>query len=298
MEAEREFSRGVPLSEALRVSVVIPSLKPGASLLRLLRSLESQSFRYQQIVIVDQSNEQLAQDVLRRYQGHLVGFIEVVMSMPGLSRARNRGLRSLRDGWELVLVPDDDVWLAGDASTFLTTAVKDGVVAGSGRLRPEQVGSSSRIGFPDTGREITQRTIWRNSIEACYFFTPDFFTATGYYDETLGLGSATPWLSGEGTDLLLRGISRAQKVAYVPGYELIETTRPTLSAAENSARLRNYARGTGRVFARNYAVLPSMFLICRSLIKVVAQAPRGPQAISDNWNILIGRIEGLLGRVL
>lgn len=284
--------------EPVSVSVVIPSLRPSEGILRLVGSLELQRFEYLQIVVVDQSPGLESQKLLERYDGPLRSKIEVVASPPGLAKARNAGLRALRDGWDVVLLPDDDVWLDGDVSDSVTQAVREGAAAGSGRLLPEEVDGEHRIDFPDRQIDLTPRNVWRSSIEACYFLTPEFLRGVGSYDESLGLGADTPWQSGEGTDLLLRGLQQGHSVVYVPGYALVEATMPTLSAENSRRRLRNYARGTGRVFARNYSSRGRCTLLIRSLGRLILQVWLGRETFQDNWQILLGRAEGIIGKSL
>ncbi|WP_178997470.1 glycosyltransferase family 2 protein [Paenarthrobacter nitroguajacolicus] len=293
------MSAAAPTStELISASVVIPSLSPNAGLLRLLQSLELQRFTYSQIIIVDQSLGLKSRAVLENYEGSLRPKIQIIESEPGLAKARNAGLSALRDGWDVVLLPDDDVWLDGDVSESVTKAIRQGVSAGSGRLDPENGTDGLRIDFPDKQILLTQGNVWRSSIEACYFLTPHFLKSVGMYDESLGLGAKTPWQSGEGTDLLLRGLERGLTVVYLPGYKLVEATMPTLSAEKSRRRLRNYARGTGRVFARNYSLAGRCALLIRSAGRVVLQTRRGREAFRDNWQILVGRVEGITGKIL
>jgi len=288
----------MPKTSLMPVSVVIPSLNPNESLLRLIESLELQSFEYGQIIIVDQSPSLQSQLLIAGYSGRLREKIEVLQSTPGLAKSRNAGIGALRDGWEVVLVPDDDVRMDGDISESIRNAVREGSSAGSGRLCPENPNDRIRIDFPSSQVELTPRNVWRSSIEPCYFLTPGFIDKVGLYDESLGLGASSPWQSGEGTDLLLRGLKLGLSVAYVPGYALVEATRPPLSFAGNRRRLRKYARGTGRVFARNYSFIHQVLLIVRSLAKIVLQSTRGRKVFLENLEVLLGRFEGLTGSIL
>ncbi|MFJ6158856.1 glycosyltransferase family 2 protein [Pseudarthrobacter sp. NPDC092184] len=284
--------------ERFSVSIVIPSLEPNDSLLRLLTSLENQEMNFRQIVIVDQSDSLDAVGILNGYRGSLRDHVQVVSSKPGLSKARNAGLLALEPGWDVVLLPDDDVWMAPGIGRAIEIALRNGNTAGSGRLRPEDPSKGTRIAFPDEEKQITARNVWRTSIEACYFLTPSFLSDVGLYDETLGLGAKSPWQSGEGTDLLLRGLAAGHKISFVPDYELIEGDSPTLVQLHNNTRLRKYARGTGRVFAQNYSKWSCAKLIFRSLARLVVQSPQGADAIKRNSQILLGRLEGLLGRAI
>lgn len=292
------FAEPISRPARISVSVVIPSLRPDASLLRLVESLEVQKFNYIQIVIVDQSVGLKSRDVLKDYNGILRSRIQIIESSPGLAKARNAGLKALNDGWEVALLPDDDVWLDGDVSEPLTKAIHAGITAGSGRLQPEDVNARLRINFPDRQTDLTPRNVWRSTIEACYFLTPQFLDRVGAYDESLGLGADTPWQSGEGTDLLLRGLERGLAVVYLPGYQLIEASMPTLTADNNRLRLRKYARGTGRVFARNYSLGGRIALLLRSVGRIILHARRGREQFLENWQILLGRFEGITGRLL
>lgn len=281
---------------AAKVAVVIPSLYPGESLLRLLESLEEQSHHPHKVVIVDQSESLASRDLLRDYRGSLKELVEIIASEPGLSKARNVGLLSLGSDWDIALLPDDDVWFETDVIPAVVAAVEAGASAGSGRLYAEGVAGPSRLRFPDDGQTITPKNVWRTSIEACYFITPNFLDSVGLYSESLGLGAKSPWQSGEGTDLLLRGMRQRLPINYVPEYILFEAPSDPPTLEERRRRLRLYGRGTGRVYARNYSRMTCSLLLVKSMARVVLQTPRGMSTTLDNWEVLRGRIEGVVGR--
>lgn len=280
--------------DAMQFSVVIPSLEPGAALSRLMHSLVPHSGLINEIIIVDQSTANSFESCVK-VPPELESKISVLKASPGLSKARNIGLGSLSPGsWDVVLIPDDDVVLGRSSLVPIMKAIRRGVQVGSGRLA--SAAGESRIDFPDSDIQIDRGNVWSSSIEACFFMTPDALRTVGGYDESLGLGAETPWQSGEGTDLLLRALDAGLDVEFVSKYVLFDPDTPPLDQAQLRARHRKYARGTGRVYRTRYGYRSMVKLIARSVLRILHSIVTDPRNCLISFEILIGRLEGMLGR--
>lgn len=280
-----------------QICVITPSLKPGENLESLLDSLVESHDLISEIIIVDQSPENLAKRIAENFIDRSGILVRTITSSPGLSHARNMGLKSISKVCDVIILPDDDVTVSrASLSAVLNEVVAKGTDAGSGILLsgPDR---KRRINFPNTACDITMKNVWHTSIEAGYFFRPCVFETIGYYDESLGLGAPTPWQSGEGTDLLLRVIKSGKKVRFSPDYLLFERTVDQLEIIENRARVRKYARGTGRVFRNQYSRSDQILLIVRSMAKVVLGYLQNPERGQIALEVLRGRVEGLSGKL-
>lgn len=117
-----------------KVTVVIPTINRG-SLARAVASVNDQSFRDYEIIIVDDSQEQLVES--ENFQVLKTG------GLAGVSKARNLGMSHV--GTEFIaLLDDDDFWhkeyLARQISNFDRLQIDFGLTGAivNGRLRPKK----------------------------------------------------------------------------------------------------------------------------------------------------------------
>ncbi|MUK02265.1 glycosyltransferase [Vibrio cholerae] len=273
------------------IAVVIPTLNAPDSLVDVLESIVSQSIPSVEIVVVSQKNHDRARQIVEQSG---LPQARVIESPPGLSRARNEGLRALTSKWSVVALPDDDIRYRPDAFAEVFRS-HPGWSAISGQVQPEDDSELSRLNFSEQQLQLNKRTVWTSAIEAAFFLSREFVEDVGYFDEGLGLGSHSIWQSGEGTDLLLRGLKRGLTVLYNPDIVLYEAVSP-VSSKEHVAKVQKYARGAGRVYRRHYNFIQQVGLILRSVAKLVlAAARKGPTGARVPAVLLLGRVEGLLG---
>ena len=279
-----------------KVAVVVPTLSAPQSLERLLSSLASQTLPPVEVIVVVQRNRRAAEEAILKC---LPG-ARVVSSPEGLSRARNVGIKALASDWDIVALPDDDIVYEDDTLETAAAHIISGAEGLCGRVRSGDPNTKERMAFQDHAVRLNQHNVWKTTIEAGYVLSRKFFDVVGYYDERLGLGADTPWGSGEGTDLLLRGLEKRLVLVYCPDVsmrEIEELQTEPLPPANRRVRLRAYARGTGRVYRLRYGVLSRYNLILKSCARFVLRglASKG-KSLRDDRAILLGRVEGLAGR--
>ncbi|SMO98525.1 Glycosyltransferase, GT2 family [Geodermatophilus aquaeductus] len=219
----------------------------------------------------------------------------VVESTGGISRGRNAAAAALAGEVDVIGFPNDDtLYEAGclgrvaDAFTEDTDVVACALVE-DGRPRFE---------LPPSGL-LDRISIWR-AIEPATFVRSTTFHRFGGFREDMGTGCPSPWQSGEGTDLFLKviesgGVVRSRPDIHVTG----RGERRDLDADQLVAKHRGYARGTGYVYrSHRYPfwvrarIVAAPWLRLRQLDPSVRLATRLALARS------LGRVEGLLGRVL
>src|SRR5215472_5711239 len=86
-------------------SLIIATLNRVDEIDHLLQSLEAQTFKDFEVMVVDQNPDDRLQSVL---QSHPVLSFRHLRSAPGLSKARNVGLPHAKD--DIIAFPDDDCW--------------------------------------------------------------------------------------------------------------------------------------------------------------------------------------------
>ncbi|ACZ31910.1 glycosyl transferase family 2 [Xylanimonas cellulosilytica DSM 15894] len=283
------------LAVAVAVAVVIPTLAAPSSLRKLLHSLKCQTVQPCQIVVVFQGDDA----GLHRLESmrEIVDF-DVVRCLPGLARARNIGVKALHTAWDAVAIPDDDVVYDVDALARFGTHIKQGVGIVSARVT-DLVGNT-RLRYSTTERVLNGRDVWRCAIEAGLAYASSCLSDVGGFDEQLGLGAETPWQSGEGTELLLRSMASRYRVVFDPSIVVVEQELYSVTGPVRAeTRARRYARGTGRVYALRHTRLEQCGLVCRSLAHIILGVMRRDgTAVSRASAVLVGRVEGLIGRTV
>jgi glycosyltransferase involved in cell wall biosynthesis len=280
--------------ERFRMAVVVPTLGERRTLTRLFDSIQNQTLLPTEIIVVNQGSPELVRAAVAASTLN----IRVVECIPGVSRARNVGIASLRDGWNAVALPDDDVWYEPHAFERASDALSRGTDALSGILL-WPTSDRSRMRFPNAPLQLTPKTVWTGALEATLFLSKPYVDEIGTFCTDLGLGADGPWQSGEGTDLLLRGIKARKTIRFAPNIVLWEEDPSPAKTDDLVRRKRKYARGTGQVFARHYGVYAQLRLLVRSVGRlVIAAASLSTRRIRADSAVLIGRVEGLLSRSL
>ena len=275
-----------------KIAVVIPTLTSPVSLERLLLSLAQQTRPPVEVVVVAQKDPEKAASIIARAYPSA----RVVTSPIGLSKARNAGIHSLVSDWDIVALPDDDIEYDLNAFEIATGHFVGDLGALCGRVSPEDPSEDSRIAFKAEPIDVTKKNVWSTTIEAGYFLSRRMIDRIGNYNEDLGLGSASRWKSGEGTEVLLRAMDEGFRVRYQPDVSMIEMTNRAKQQEHDRKRLRDYARGTGRVYGLRYGLLGQAELVVRSVGRLTLRGLRSRgSTVRDDWAILTGRVQGLLG---
>ena len=208
--------------------LVVATVDRVAELERLLASLETQTHGAFRVLLVDQNEDDRLDPVLRAERPFV---LERLRSERGLSRARNVALRDVRG--DLVAFPDDDCVFAPDllervARRFANDEALDGL---TGRAIDE-LGHSSRSWAPDPAR-LTRENLWNRAISFTIFLRAPLVARVGSFDESLGLGAATPWASGEEIEYLVRALDAGARIEYDP---TIVVTHPDKRVSSEALR--------------------------------------------------------------
>ena len=178
---------------------------------RLLSSLERQTHRDFRVLLADQNGDDRLAEVLA---GHGSLDIQPVRAPRGLSRARNVALGLVQA--DVVAFPDDDCIFPDDllarvADRFDDEAALDGL---TGRAADSDGRSSPS--WPRDATVLTRENLWNRAISFTIFLSAPLVKAVGPFDEQLGLGTETPWSSGEEIDYLIRTLDRHARIEYDP----------------------------------------------------------------------------------
>lgn len=120
-----------------------------------------------------------------------------------------------------------------------------------------------------------------------------------WFDEKLGRGSGTAWGSGEGTDYLLQLLSKGASLYYDPRLSVFHPSPVPPYDAKAMRRAYEYGCGRGHVLRKHEYPLHTR---ARSLVgplgrTAVAAASLRIAEAGYQWNVLRGRMRGLVGTV-
>lgn len=226
---------GERLRRAPATSVVIPTRNRPASALETLRSLLRSSYpgdRYEVIVVDNGSGRDERVELPERESRSGIEVSLLREEEPGVSNARNAGLRAARG--EIVAFVDDDVlvdpaWLASLVANF----DRDRVGGAAGILLPRELETPAQVwfeGFATAVRGFDRRVLDRRdpppdrplfpftigdlgSGQNCAF-RRELLIELGGFDPALG--NATAALGGEDVEAMLRVLLADRQVVYEP----------------------------------------------------------------------------------
>jgi glycosyltransferase involved in cell wall biosynthesis len=272
---------------ATTFDLVVATLGRTDELEALLTSLDQQTHRALRLVVADQNDDDRVPEALARHPA-----LEAVhlRSSPGLSHARNAALPHVRA--DVVAFPDDDcVYPDGLLAT----------VAGVLDARPEldAVGGQAADPWgrpsgrwPQVACPIGLRTLWNRANSHTIFLRRTLLERLGPFDEALGLGSGTPWHSGEEMELIVRALRLGARIEYDPSLVVLHPARRLSPEAARAIGRRDGA-SLGYILARHYPRRELARMLWRAAGgAVVSFGRRDPQAARVHAAVLRGRVAG------
>lgn len=281
------------------ISLVVPTYGRTWQLTRLFRSLEAQTCRDFEVIISDQNPE--------GYLGEVVAQGAWSFPIRHICRPNDRGISTARNvGWRhasapVVCFPDDDAWYPADfleRGLVRMAALNADILSGRST---DETGRSINGRFAADLRAITVGGVWIMQIEWMTFFRRDLLERLDGYDETLGIGAATPWQAAEGPDLILRALAKGARCYYDPDFlghhDEYETHPPS---DQMTAKAQAYARGMGFVLRKNGAGLATaVYWALRPLYQLAMALLRFEfRRVRFFFLVSIGRLEGWTGWLL
>ncbi len=225
--------------------LVVATLGRAAELDAFLWSLERQTYRSFRLVVVDQNEDDRVADTLTRHPD--VNALRL-RSLPGLSRARNVALPHLEA--DVVAFPDDDGLypdrlLENVASLLAARPELDGITGRAADPRGVPWGRWPTVSCP-----VELDTVWNRANSLTVFLRRRLLERVGGFDEALGLGSGTPWHSGEEIELLVRALRCGARIEYDPSLVALHDAAGPTPAALRALGRRDGA-SVGYILARH-----------------------------------------------
>lgn len=247
------------------ISLVTCTLGRKDKLLRLLNALQQQDSSQFELILVDQNAPGFLDAELEPFKSRFA--IEHLHTAKGLSLGRNIGLQHARGS--LVAFPDDDCW-----------------------YRPHTVHQVIDLfhAHPDldfiTGRTFDAKNmpslsptleigarIGRDNYLVCGNSNSIFARMTavrgiGGFDERLGVGAATPFQSGEESDLVLSAMAAHMQLAYFPELIVHHDQVDTSNDTAYVDRAAKYGAGYGAILRKHHFGASYLcFRVARSMVR-------------------------------
>lgn len=233
----------------MKYSLILATINRTNEIKRFLASLAEQSYRDFELIVIDQNTDDRLKTIIASYAEEFP--IIHLHSAKGLSRARNVGLQHVTG--DIIAFPDDDCWYPRDlllqVKRLLTEHPEwDGI---TGTCEDDK-GKSSGTRWITTQSYVKLSNVWRTAISISIFLRQEVVTATGNFDEGLGVGAGTAFGSGEETDYVIRALASGFKIFYEPS---IVVYHPQSVTAYDTAALKraiSYGAGMGRVLRKHH----------------------------------------------
>jgi len=231
----------------MRLSLVMATKGRDRVIGEFLRSLDTQGDHEVELIVVDQNLDDRVSRVLKDYRGRAQ--IVHMGSIPGLSRARNVGLRAVSG--DIVAFPDDDCvyppnLLNRVVSFFLQSAEYGGLLVRGASPAGSDMARMARDSGP-----VTPRNVWLRAVSYGLFFRRAVVEKVGGFDESLGVGSGTDWGAGEDLDYPLRALAVGCRLYFDPSLIVWHPDPLEQGFRPATERAFRYGAGFGRVWRKH-----------------------------------------------
>jgi len=257
----------------MTISLITSTLGRREILGRLLTSLEQQSYRDFQIIIVDQNPDGYLDAVLAGHRQTLN--LHHIRSPKGVSRGRNAGLQASTG--EILAFPDDDCWyppeLLSQAIALLDAHPDHGMILGR---TVDASGINSVVPALPDDAEVNRDNVVVVANTNTIFMRRAAETVTGLFDEQLGPGSASKFQGAEDRDYVMRAVSSGIKVRYIRDLTVFHEQIDVSESGSHLARIRKYSLGDGAYYRKHgYGILQIAKMSLRAIGGIPLRILRG-----------------------
>jgi glycosyltransferase involved in cell wall biosynthesis len=260
------------------ISLIVATINRVTELEQLFDSLDRQSYKNFEVLLVDQNPDDRLLAVVNHYKGLA---IQRYRSGRGLSRARNVALPHVQG--DIVAFPDDDCWYPDDLLATVA-AWFDSHPDFAGLLATLRDADGTPVGprWPPNSRLCTKEDIFLYAISPNGFLRRSVVDAIGPFNESLGIGAATTYQSGEDFDYFLRPLALGMKIGYEPSITVHHPSFQSLSRLMQKSY--SYSLG-GAYVMRQHGFSPAYFAgrVTRSLGGAVVSLCKGNMRMAYSY---------------
>lgn len=209
----------------MEFSLILATLNRSQEIRKCLKSLEAQTFRDFEVIVIDQSLDNDTRNVVGEFSNIIIKYYKV--EFKGLSKARNFGLRHV-DGKYCCLLDDDAIY----SENYLLEATRmiDGnkkMVLSGMILSIEDLITPFVKYKNDHICKLRESDIINCCPSAALVFPYKAFKECGGFNEKLGVGNE--FASGEETDFLLRLFDKNYEIYFCKTMIVYHPIKPVTS---------------------------------------------------------------------
>ncbi|WP_054696803.1 glycosyltransferase family 2 protein [Syntrophomonas palmitatica] len=225
-----------------KISLITATVDRTSELERFLSKLEYQDYMDFELIVVDQNPDERLIPMLNSFSDRFE-IKHIRTEKRGVSRARNLGIQQAQG--EIITFPDDDCWyppglLQRVEQEFDRHPEFDGIIG----LALDEAGRPSMKKFPRRRRGKPDKySVWTMCNTSVLFFRRHLVESTGLFNESLGVGSGTPWGAAEDVEYPLRAMRKGFCLYYEPAI-IVGHPQPVKKVDERALR-RAYSYGAG-----------------------------------------------------
>ena len=230
-------------------SLIVPTLNRREDVRRLLASIEAQSCRDFEVIIVDQNPNALLDDVCSDFAQRMP-LLHLRTESKGAAHARNHGLGFAKGA--IINFPDDDCEFTPELLARVAAHLGEhlGTDAIFGRAVDPVSGESSVTKFDTRSQWVTPANLYRTTVEFTMFARRTLFDEVGLLDENLSPG--TYFGAEEGADFVLRALYKKDKrLYYDPSLLIFHIQKVAEYDVKERLRAYNYGKGFGRLAVKH-----------------------------------------------
>lgn len=272
-------------------SLIVCTVDRFDQLERLFGSLKTQILSDFEVILVDQNPDDRLAHLVETYSSLYP--IRHIRSPKGLSRARNAGIAAATGSY--VAFPDDDCWYEPDTLVMADRLFRQSpeLAIVTGRTL-DATGTPSVSPTGDQPLAITRKNYLDCGNSNGIFVRRAALAKIGGFDEDLGVGSQSPFQSGEEADFLLNALSAGLQLGYFPTLVVHHDQVITHYDAAQIARARRYGRGFGALMRKQkFSVFYVAYRLARPLGSwLIAALRRDAITREYKWAWLSGIAEG------
>jgi glycosyltransferase involved in cell wall biosynthesis len=284
----------------IKFSLILATIGRDEEVGSFLKSLEKQSYKNFELIIIDQNQDNKIDNIVERYKENFF-ITHIKIKEKGLSLARNIGLNYVKG--DIIAFPDDDceyppnllskvheLFLKFDEFNVLTGISID--------KKAKKISSGN---FLKKKSEITSKNIFKSAISFTIFIKIKSNDPPLLFDEKLGVGA--DFGSAEETDYLYRLIKKGYKGFFNPEEILVYHPCKMMNIEEEIKKAHSYGMGMGAFFKkhlireRDFSLIKVFFLLflIRPIGGILSGLLKLNYKISLLYiNVLVARWKGLV----
>jgi GT2 family glycosyltransferase len=277
----------------IRYSLIVPSMDRVDEIVRLFQSLNCQTIRDFEVVLVDQNTDGRLDSIVEDFSKQLS--INHIHADPcGAARARNIGIASALG--EFLLWPDDDCWypstILQDFDRILST---NPTVAGIIGILVDEKGKPFNRWKPAKVKPVSLIDAFIHAGEPALMLRKEIVIRLGGFDDAIGTGADTLWGAGESTDLCIRVMKVGGHLLIDPSINIFHPNAG-FPASDPSQRHKayTYARGMGGILKKNNLGLHFLIIYLFTYVRAIVWNSLlfKWDEVGYHWSRLRGVLEG------